>query len=54
MKSFCYPVVLELGFSQSCYNSHAKVETLVKTPQPWEYMKNEELPKSYDPYNRAE
>lgn len=46
-----HQIVLALGLSQSCYNPHAKVETLVKTPQPWEYLKNEELPKSYDPYN---
>lgn len=25
------------------------VKEVIKTPQPWEYMTNEELPKSYDP-----
>ena len=35
--------------AQACLDPRIPIETHVKTPQPWEYMKNEELPKAYDP-----
>ena len=42
-------VVLALAAAQHGYNRNAKVDTYVKSPLPWEYMSNDELPKSYDP-----
>ena len=28
-----------------------QVEEYIKTPQPYEYLRNDELPKNYDPYD---
>ena len=41
-------VLLALA-SAGCYNPKARVPDLVKTPQPYTFMANKELPKSYDP-----
>ena len=38
-------IVAAQGFDPSI-----KVDPLIKSPQPWEYMSNDELPKEYDPY----
>ena len=43
------PIVIALVLAKGCYDPSTNVPEYVKTPQPWEYMTNEELPKSYDP-----
>ena len=40
---------MALVSAAGCYKKNPNVKPYVKTPQPWEYMTNEELPKSYDP-----
>ena len=42
-------LVVALVSASGCYKKNPDVKPYVKTPQPWEYMTNEELPKSYDP-----
>lgn len=46
---FWFHVVVALVAAQGCFDPSIKVDTYVKTPEPWTYMKNEELPKEYDP-----
>ena len=43
-------IVLAVSLAQNCYDPNIQVEEFVKSPQPWEYMKNDELPQNYDPY----
>ena len=40
---------MALVAAKGCLDLSIKETEYVKTPQPWEYMTNEELPKSYDP-----
>ena len=42
--------MLAVSLAQNCYDPNIQVEEFVKSPQPWEYMKNDELPQNYDPY----
>ena len=43
-------LVAALVAANKCYISNPNLETYVKTPEPWTYMSNDELPKAYDPY----
>lgn len=42
--------MIALACAAGCYNRNQKVKTFVKSPLPWEYIRNEELPKEFDPY----
>ena len=42
---------MALVAAKGCLDPNNKLPDVVKTPQPWEYMKNDELPKNYDPYD---
>ena len=44
---------MALVAARGCLDPNNKIPDVVKTPQPWQYMTNEELPKSYDPYGLA-
>ena len=46
-------LVAALVAANKCYISNPNLETYVKTPEPWTYMSNDELPKAYDPYEVA-
>ena len=42
--------MIALALAQNCFDPTIQVEEYIKTPQPYEYLKNEELPTNYDPY----
>ena len=41
--------MIAVSLAQNCYDPNIQVDEFVKTPQPYEYMRNDELPKEYDP-----
>ena len=47
--AFVFCLALALVAAQGFDRTIPKTEHVV-SPQPWEYMSNEELPKEYDPY----
>lgn len=42
-------VVVSIVAAQG-YVYNANIKSSIRTPQPYEYIRDEELPKSYDPY----